>query len=207
MKPLTKPIILGEPRELTRQDLTRLQEPGRGMASIQRLRASHHRIAMLKAMGWSNVKIAADVGMTRERVGQLLQAPAMADLVAQKEKEKQAADAEAWDAYLEAKRTNMLAAERHIADRFDQLDEEGELMPVREALAVSADAADRLGYAKRTVNTNVNVDFGARLDQAIARSGKVIEAVAEAPVPAPVPLSPSKEPQASPRPLITRRVA
>jgi len=119
-------------------------------------------------------------------------------------------DAEAFDPYLEVKAANMLAAERHIADHIAELDEAGELLPVKTALAISADGADRLGYGKKQTNLNVNVDFGKALEKAIARSGKVINHSPAGPASRPQPAqrhlpTPTPAPASAPRPLIARR--
>ncbi len=103
----------------------------------------------------------------------------------------------------------MIAAERHIADSIAEADEAGDLLPIRTALAISADGADRLGYGKRSTNLNINADLGAALERAIARSGKgpVIDSAPIRTVPGPKPAhlpSPDSSP-GSGRPLILRR--
>jgi len=172
--PLLKYPKVGTPSPLKVDDLAKLHTGNRSMSPVKKLRASHHKIARLAAKGFTNKEVAAYTGYTRERVGQLLGAPAMVELVATyREKEAQRED-EQLDPYFELATQNMIAAQRHIADKFADLDAEGELMPTREALAVQADAADRLGYAKRT-NVNVNHSFAADMEKAIRRSGKVID--------------------------------
>lgn len=169
---------VGIPTAVTVQDMEMLAQatPGsRTTSSIARLRASHHNIARLIAWGMSNKQAAAYTGYTPERVGQLVGAPAMQELIASYKEKIEPKQEEAIDTFLLLKAQNMIAAERHIADQFDALDEAGELMPVKTALAVSADGADRLGYAKRTQVT-VNHEFANALDKAIARSKKVIDA-------------------------------
>ena len=44
------------------------------------------------------------------------------------------------------------------------------MLSIRELLSISRDAADRIGLSKRSIQTNVNVDWAAALDRAIARS-------------------------------------
>ena len=69
----------------------------------------------------------------------------------------------------------MTKAERQISDRLDEADETGESLPIRDLVAVSRDAADRLGLGKKSTVTNLNVDFAAKLEAAIGRSAKIIE--------------------------------
>ena len=72
------------------------------------------------------------------------------------------------DAFFTLATQNMIAAERHIADAIAEAEDAGELIPIRTALAISRDAADRFGYGKKTQNLNINVDFAAQLERAIA---------------------------------------
>lgn len=185
---VSAPVNIGTPAPLSRDDLAALTRGDRQIGTVARMRASHHRIARLLAYGLSNVEVAALTGFTRERVGQLAASPAMKELIANYEARVAEKDEAAVDAYLELKMSNMIAAERHISDALDEADANGELIPIRTALAISADGADRLGYGKRTTNVNLNADLGAALERAIARSGKTpttIEAKAEPPTPLP----------------------
>ena len=164
-------------RSATKEDLARLEKP-RAKAQIKRLRNSHHMIARLAAAGLNNIEVADRVGYTRERVGQLLASPAMQELVAQyRNRIDERYDVQV-DAYFALATQNMIAAERHLSDRIAELDENGELLSVREALAVSRDAADRFGYGKKETRLNVNVDFAARLESAIKRSDQALTAPA-----------------------------
>ena len=175
--PTAKPIPIGQPIVIERDDLSLLHQGNRTTSSIQRLRASHHRMARLAAYGFTNKEIAANTGYTKERIGQLLGSPAMKELVAVYESRIEEKDVENLDAFLSLKTSNMIAAERHIADHIAELDDVGELLPVKTALAISADGADRTGYGKRTTNLNVNMDFAFALEKAIKRSGKEIKTV------------------------------
>lgn len=175
--PTLKPVPIGAPVPLRREDLELLHQGNRSQASIKRLRASHHKIARLAARGLDNKAIAAYTGYTRERVGQLVNSPAMRELIAVYAEKVQEKEDEALDAYIALKTENMMAAERHIHDHIAELDEAGELLPVKTALAISADGADRTGYGKRETRVNVNVDLAAALERAIKRSGKEIKTV------------------------------
>lgn len=159
-------------RAMVREDLGRLAKPRSTLPVPQRLLRSHHNIARFAALGLTNTKIAERTGMSRERVGLLLKSPAMVELVASYRSRIDECFIDSVDSYFEMATQNMLSAERHIADRIGDLEEEGELLPIRDALAISRDAADRFGYGKKSTNLNVNVDFAARLEAAITRSKK-----------------------------------
>lgn len=172
---IAQPIPIGQPVALTATDLERLREPRYVCSSPAKLRDSHHRIARLAAAGLRMNEIAAKTGYGYVRVRDLLASPAMDELVAQYRKKVDEAFIESQDEFFELATANMLAAERHISDHIAELDSTGDLLPVRTALAISRDAADRFGYGKKTQQTNINVDFAAALEKAIARSGKTIE--------------------------------
>lgn len=169
---IAKPIPIGAPIPLVAADLERLRQPRFVASSPAKLRDSHHRIARLAAAGLRTREIAARAGYSYQRVSDLLGSPAMDELVAQYRVKVDEAFVESQDEFYDLATRNMLAAERHIADHIAELDESGDLLPVRTALAISRDAADRFGYSKHQVNVNVNADFASKLEQAIARSGK-----------------------------------
>ena len=178
---IASPIPIGQPLPLVAADLEKLKAPRYVASTPQRLRDSHHMIARLAAAGLRPGQIATQTGYSRERVTALLSSPAMDELVALYRLKVDEAFVENQDSYFTIATSNMLAAERHIADAIAEADEAGELIPIRTALAISRDAADRFGYGKKTQNLNINVDFAAQLERAIARSGKQIDSV---PVPA-----------------------
>lgn len=209
-------VMVGLPIPITTKDVESLvaAPPGsRTTGVVARLRASHHNVARLLAHGLDNREVAAMTGYTENRISQLANAPAMQDLIAtyrERVEERQAAEL---DQYVALKTKNMIAAERHIADQIDALDEEGELLPIKTALAVSADGADRLGYGKKS-QVNHNHEFASALERAIARSGKVVDVTPSVkqieppqsgpPVPRTIlPLNSQAEPAS--RPLIRRR--
>jgi hypothetical protein len=143
-----------------------------------KLRASHHFVARLAAMGLRNTAIASQTGYSLSRISQLIRSPAFEELIARYRSEIDAAFKDNLDAYFELARSNMIAAERQIADRLDEADEAGETLPIRDLISISRDAADRFGYGKKKeITHNVNADFAARLEKAIKRSteAKVID--------------------------------
>ncbi len=210
---VAKPIPIGQPVPLVAADLERLKQPRYVASTPTKLRDSHHMIARLAASGLRGFQIAERVGYSQVRVRDLLASPAMEELIATYRAKVDESFVESVDTFFEVATRNMLAAERHISDHIDALDEAGELLPVRTALAISRDAADRFGYGKKSQQTNINVDFASALEKAIARSGKQIEgssplATSSRPMAPPLPRSEAKRvppSAASPPPLLRRR--
>ena len=199
-------LRVGVPRSLTRDDLEQLKAPNRNPTrTVERLRNSHHNVAMLAAAGLPSKEIAARTGYAPNRISSLINSPAMAELIAKYRDRMTNQVADHMANYFEMMFTNMVAAERQISDRLDEADEAGETLPVRELVAIAGDRADRVGFGKQQTNVNVNADFAALLEKAIARSGKVIEGNSSHPTCAPQ--SPQAElelldkPQAPPSPL------
>lgn len=167
-------------RDLSRDDLAVLRET-RDVPVVQRLRDPHHRLARLVATGLKPAQAAQQAGYSYGSLSILQKDPAFQDLVAHYRKIVDESFAESQDTFYELATSNMLKAERHLAERIEEKEEAGELLSVREALAISRDAADRFGYGKKTTNVNVNVDFAARLERASRRSLRVVEAAPVSP--------------------------
>ena len=66
----------------------------------------------------------------------------------------------------------MAATDRMILDHIDEMDQNGELMPLKTALAISADMADRVGYAKHSTHTSYDGDWGKIMEGKIAKRNK-----------------------------------
>lgn len=188
-------------RSLVRDDLEVLREP-RAKNTVAKLRDPHHRVARLIASGLRRGEVVARSGYSYQRVFLLEADPSFQELVAQYRKEVTQAWLDGVDDFYELATSNMLKAERQIAEKLEEADEKGELLPTRDLIAISRDAADRFGYGKKSTNLNVNVDFAAKLEQAIKRSGKVIESAAvlpsrvpQQPVAALAPSPPMEQPQ------------
>lgn len=145
---------------------------------LQKIRDSHHVVARLLASGLSTSEAAARVGYTATRISVLRSDPAFEDLVAK----YRDTDTEAWlksrDDYYEVATSNMLKAERMIADRIDDAIDSAEPLPLRDLLTLTSDRADRFGYGKRSTQTNINVDFAGKLEAARRRidQAKLIDA-------------------------------
>lgn len=175
----TGPPSIENVRPVTRDELPRLHEK-RPQTLVQRLRDSHHNVARLLALGLRDFEVAQRSGYSMQRVYTLKLDPSFAELVEHYRQQARATFEEAADDYLTLAAQNMIKAERMIADKLDAADADDKALPTRELIAISRDAADRLGYGKKQTNINVNVDFAAQLERAINRSGKVIDAVPQA---------------------------
>lgn len=140
---------------------------------LKRFKDPHHKAARLIASGVRPLeRVAAMCGYAVSRIYTLNVDPAFQELVARYRPEVLDGFKEGVDDYYEVATSNMLKAERMLAEKLDGADEEGELLPTRDLIAISRDAADRFGYGKKQTNLNVNVDFAAQLEKAIKRSGK-----------------------------------
>lgn len=206
---LAAPRLL-EVMPLTREDLELLREPRATVTAPVRFRDAHHNVARLLALGMGNDEAADRCGYSVARIAQLVASPAFQQLIAiYRVKVNEKFEAEA-DEFLRLATSNMMKAQRTIAEHFDKADEEDELIPLRTALAVAADTADRLGYGKKQTNLNINVDFAAQLERAITRSSTVItlpsRPVASGPR-APEPLSAPSAAPAQESPPLRRRFA
>lgn len=170
---------MGQPRILTREDLACLAEKRPALPAVTRMRDPHHRLARLIAMG-HKVKTAAELaGYSYQRVMNLMPDPGFKELIAQYRKVVNEEYKEAVDEFYFTAVSNMTKAERQIAEHFDRSDEEQELLPLKDLVAIASDGKDRFGYEKKKqqTNLNINADFASMLEKAIARSGKQIDAV------------------------------
>lgn len=158
-------------RSLSREDLALIKEK-RNVPAVQRFRDPHHRLARLLASGIRPGDAAAQSGYSLARIYILQADPSFQDLIAAYRKDVDRAYVSAEEErYRTATEVNLKAL-RHINEHFDKADEEGELVPLSRALSVFADTSDRVGLSKKTVNTNINIDFAAKLEAANARSSK-----------------------------------
>lgn len=158
-----------EVRDLTKSDLAILEQP-RAKNAAKRFRDPHHKLAKLLAFGLRLKDAAVRSGYSYARAHQLSQDPAFQELKAQYSKDITEKWEDSVDDFVEFATGNMIKAERQISDRLDKADEDDELLPVRDLIAISRDAADRLGFGKRQTNVNVNVDFAAQLESRMKRA-------------------------------------
>lgn len=165
-----------EVRSLTEADLQSLREKSVGSARIANLKDSHHMVARYMALGLSLGEVAESTGYSYARIAVLSTDPAVQQLVS---KYREIVTDRVFDAAAELTKlsvANMAKIERMKSDRLDSADEEGgSPIPFKELITAGADYMDRFGPIKKsaTHNTNVNIDFAANLEAAIARSRKV----------------------------------
>ncbi len=169
------PLTLGAPRVLSREDLSLLKEKRPHKPVAQRLRDPHHRLARFIAMGHNNTVAAQLSGYSINRVAMFMTDPAFQQLVAEYRNIVNESFKEQVDEYMQLSVSNMVKAERMVAEHFDKADEEGELLPLSKLDAISQGRMDRFGYGKKQTNLNVNVDFAAQLEKARQRSGRIID--------------------------------
>jgi hypothetical protein len=156
-------------RVLARADLSVLLEK-RPKTELKSLTDKHHRIARAVAAGLSNIDVAAICGITATRVGMLKADPAFTELCAHYRGIVTADYIQSADSYLEVLLANKLKAEVMLGDKLDAAIDGDEVLPTRDLMAISRDAADRTGHGKVQTNMNVNVDFAAKLEAARKRS-------------------------------------
>lgn len=161
-------------RPMTVADLEGLRQPS-ARPDITKIRHVHHHIAQLLASGMTQVDVARTVGFSVTRIGILANSPAMGELIAKYRTDILDGRRESLDAYTAEKTKNMIMAERMIGEQLEDACEEGTQLPLKTLLAISSDGADRFGYHKKSASLNVNIDFAAKLEAAISRSGKVLE--------------------------------
>lgn len=166
-----KPREIISATEMTKEDLGRLHEPRR-QPVISRIRDSHHYLAMLFAFGLDIREVAKRVGYSYERVRRIRGTPSFGKLVDDMRPTVLGQRLEDLDLFSHASSRNMLRAELMIADRLADAEETGDLVPIRELVAITSDRADRFGYPKKSVSANVNIDWIGRMERAVRRSGK-----------------------------------
>lgn len=172
-KPLARVKLIGPIREMTREDMAAtLKKCFSPIVTADKIRDSHHRIARLAAAGCRKFEIVERSGYSYNRVSQLLAAPAMQELIAKYRVKVEVAFEREQDEFYNLATKNMITAERMIADKLEAAEEANVELPLRDLALVARDAADRFGYGKKETRVNLNADFAAELEKAIARSGK-----------------------------------
>lgn len=163
-----KRITISEAREVSQEEFAEARKSSEPV--VQRFRETHHMMARCFAMGMDLRQISTAMGMSYNRVSMFGGDPAFQNLVAEyrlivnAEWAETAAGKQALMEYIHG------MGLRQVADQMEDA-EGGQPIPIPTLLKVTADMADRLGYAKRTVNISVDGTFAAKLDRAIERSG------------------------------------
>lgn len=138
---------------------------------IKSIRDPHHLLAKYFAMGYGTSEAAEQAGYSISRASILRGDPAFSELVEQYRERITGVQLEAVDEYYAAANRVRAKSMRMIEEKLDGITNVDET-PFRDLVMIHSDLADRTGYPKRSVAVNVNVDFAARLDQAIVASNK-----------------------------------
>lgn len=140
------------------------QAPAPIVPRLQRLRDSHHQVARLCATGLSDPEISFQTGYSAQRIWSLRRDPTFCELVEHYRQDR--------DRVAEAVEEKFrLVAEDARQIIHERLLDEGSEIPLTHALEVFKAMADRAGFApvQRTVNKNLNLNIGERLDAARRR--------------------------------------
>lgn len=164
-----EPEIL-EVRPLLTSDLSVLKSRAT-RDPIKRIRDRHHHVAWLIALGKPHTEIAAELRINPARISLYLRDPAFIEIVDRKRAEIAESRRDQVDA-LTAKSTEaMHLAEDEVINR---LKTNADNIHIRDLNRITTDRMDRFGYGKHTTsrNENLNLNFAAKLESAIARSRK-----------------------------------
>ena len=156
-------------RPLVLADLASLRQPS-ARPTIKKLRDSHHIIARLLASGCKLHEIARQTGYSMSRISILRSSPAMIELVEKYHNRDDEVWRESRDEFYDAIHDAGSKAWRQINDALDDAEDGDATIPINRLLAIADSAADRIGYQKKSTQINVNVDFAAKLEAAMARS-------------------------------------
>lgn len=163
-------------RDLSPADLARLRDaPRTDLSTPKQFRDTHHRVARLIASGLRLTEVADRTGFSYGRITMLAKSPAMKELVAMYREKVIEAYIEAEEEYITDATRIRRKAMRHIEEHLDAADEAEELIPLKLALAVASDMADRTGFGKSSTKVNINADFAKALERAYAAQVRVIE--------------------------------
>lgn len=141
---------------------------GGRLKSVETIKDSHHMLARLFALGYTSNEVSEMAGYSISRCSILRNDPLFIELVNHYKGMVDEQFKETTDEYFRLAEAARVKTMRMINDKLDDEDE----LSVSELMKIHDSTADRTGYPKRTVATNINVDFAARLDQAIVRSNK-----------------------------------
>jgi hypothetical protein len=152
------PLFIGEPRELTEDDLKELVNPtalNSAPSQLQRIRSTHHRLAQLVAEGRKGTEISLIMGYSQSRISILQSDPAFQELVAFYKNQQQAIFLDVQERLKDLG----LAATEELRER---LEENPGGFTVRDLLEVQTKAFDR-SVAPPKVNQNPAESMLARI--------------------------------------------
>jgi len=163
-----------EVRPLTEADLRGGFAPRYG--AVQVIRDRHHAMARMLAAGMRPREIATALGCSTQSVQVLSRDPALIELVAEYRVEVDAEQQPQIDESIRTMTRIRLKSLQELDGMLDQSIETGNPLPPRVLLSMAEFASDRTGFAKRTEHVNFDGDMATKLEFAIRRSTKVIEA-------------------------------
>lgn len=169
MPKLAKAIEFEVLGPLVREDLARLYEPRAVTNRPKKLRHSHHNVAMLIACGYTFDQIKTLTGYSHTRITTLRGDPAFEALIQTYEGRIDKEIAAKSQDFILTKMDLMVTADRHIKDRLEELDENDELLPLRDAIKISTEMADRVGYGKHSFQHNYNRNYASTLEERVRR--------------------------------------
>lgn len=192
---VAKALKITSIRPLTREDLGEItKHRGSAVSLVTKLRDAHHRVARLLASGLRDGEVSLATGYSLGRIYQLKQDPTMKDLIAKYRDIVDEAFVDSQTEHYETLTRVKMKSARMLEEHLDKADEDDELIPINRLVSIFDTVSDRVGITKRSTNLNVNVDFAAKLEAAIARSEKVLEA------------SPAPKQPATDAAIVTRRL-
>lgn len=172
------PVEVDFVRELVEADLSLLaSDRGIKPPTIAKLRDRHHSLARCLAGGMSNVEASAITGYSPSRISILISDPTFKELLTFYKEHEDSAHAEF------SKRATMVTLTA-LDNLQEQVEDEANPLSVDQNLTIIKTLADRTGHApvSRSVNTNVNLEFGSRMAAARQRLAqrKAVEQTTEA---------------------------
>ena len=161
-------------RPLSSADMATILAPvARNSISPDRIRQTHHRIAILFASGLRAAEVAQRCGYTLNYLNALAGTPAIKDLITKYAEKIQANAVVEAATELAIGQSALAMAERQRMEQLEEADFSGEKIPLRLLNAICADGQDRYGTPRKSTNFNVNANFGEELEKALARSAQV----------------------------------
>ena len=163
---------IGEPRELTQEDLAKLERPR--LPAFQKFRESYHAVAKALALGLRDDEVAELTGYGLGRIYQLKADPTMqARVEAYRDMIVDPAYAAEGRDYMRELVRGRTMTMRICNDKLADTDPED--ISFRDLIGLNTFFADRSGFGK-TTSVKIEQDLSDRLAQALAASAKVINA-------------------------------
>lgn len=151
------------------RDLVEGEIGERPRVSLKRLRDSHHAVAKMLARGLTEAQVSLQTGYALSRISVLKNDPSFTELMEFYRHDQDSVSESIEDKMMLMLRDFMQATHEELLD-----DEE---IPFPQKLEALKLLADRAGFApiQRSINKNVNLNIGERLDAARKRKQEVIE--------------------------------